>query len=515
MSNETDPTFPWVAIPEVLVQAEGDDRERLAALARSNEKFFSVLVISTWLSLALQSTHAAHHRAIAAGIPDGAALTTRERNAIARELATLASKLVRRLGWTDPTQASDTTADMAKAALQEVIRQNLGEGGSSGKMLERLEKSQKGWELFLNTDAPSEPPSAAKILVRLIHETGRARRKPKGARTSSGDTWVRADRFTSAASHAMNGKVVVDSNEYTHAPGVIRVVSSGFAVHPAVAKAARRAHQLTLPLGIEQDSELFELAHGDVNEVLDSTAGKVFAYLVLTSPTAGELQYTTLWEITQKVFQHKARIDKRRDSDRVAKALQKLDKLLFYYPGGGSDRLVVLSGIARKGEAPRPDMLVGYGLAAGLRKDNLEMRGLKLLKGWFPMNLTALLNTSTESALEMRLQIIGSAAINDAKNYKTNQYIEGLVPAYSLEEWLHRANAVSPGTYEYLQAKGKRRASKRRSLFEDKRKVDAAIESLKERGIFEVSGRKNIKLLPTEEHLEAMALLEHGNKPLD
>jgi hypothetical protein len=363
--------------------------------------------------------------------------------------------------------------------------------------------------------------------------------------TASGDAHARFPKMTAPMSWAFGapGKEVrMQDREVGDAPlddaTTTEVDGQRFASVPLVGQRAlvprswsllphdrdKYPHQTSLPMAIDEQEALPVVVSQNQGVVMSTVAGKL-ALLIFASPDVqcGEMSYLTLGELTRLVYPS-GRIQQREVATTMA-AVNELDKLFLYLPDGRKLRIFDVTQSWAPDRAG-PSMRIHYGLTRTFLGAFEEVKqrtfSRSVLQGQeytgdFLMNLDGMLSLPNNKPALLRYYTRACALWNAA--CVTGKYDPAKVTPATPEEWAIRANTLSHGVAEYMEAKaaGESAPDRRRQLSAERKNIADDLDDLATRGLVVLSKSSKagtVRVLPPENWLEARAMgRESGTRP--
>lgn len=406
-------------------------------------------------------------------------------------------------------------------------------------------KQGSPWGIWL----PAEDAPALRPLTRVADALWSKRVRPAIERESrskplhvranvsaDGETHARFPKITSPISWAFGapGKEIdmaCPVVEDTSLDGATEVDGQRFASVPLVGQKAlvsrswsllphdrdKYPHQMCMPLSTECDA-LPVVVSQNQGVVMSTIAGKL-ALLILASPDvqSGEMSYATLGELARLVYPA-ARIQPREVAGTFS-AVNELSRLYLYLPDGRKLQIFDTTQTWAP-ERASPSTVIHYGLTRSFMAvfDEIrskafsrpKMRGQEFT-GDFLMNLSGMLSLPNNQPALLRYYTRACALWNAA--CVTGAFDPAKITEATPDEWAMRANTLSHGVVEYLEARAagnmgaikpwhKSEASKvRKDVVKD-------LDNLAERGLVTLVKCKRgaVRILPPANWLEARAL---------
>lgn len=282
-------------------------------------------------------------------------------------------------------------------------------------------------------------------------------------------------------------------------------------------------HQAVMALDTGESDALPVVVSQNQGLVMSTVAGKL-ALLILASPDVqkGNLVSITLGELARLTHPGSVRV-RERELEATMRAMNELDGLSLYLPDTRKVRIFDVTRSYAPARAPA-GLRLYYGLTATFQAvlEEIEERAFceSQLKGHeyngaFLMNITGMLGLSNKEPSLLRYYTRFCAIWNAA--CVSGHFDPGKVPRLSPEEWAIRANALSDGVVEYLEAKGTGEQSKdrRRKLSDQRKRATDDIEALAGLGLVVLSkDRAGIRPLPPDNWRQAHeAARANGTRP--
>ena len=275
-------------------------------------------------------------------------------------------------------------------------------------------------------------------------------------------------------------------------------------------------HQTCLPIDKDEHDALPIVVSQNQGVVMSTVAGKL-ALLIFASPDVqgGEMSYITLGELARLVYP-KRRIQQREVAAAMS-AVNELGKLFLYLPDGRKLRIFDVTQ-SWAPERAGPSMRIHYGLTRTFLGAFEEVKRRTFSKsvlqgqeytGDFLMNLSGMLALPNNQPALLRYYTRACALWNAA--CVTGDFDPSKVALATPEEWATRANALSHGVVEYLEAKaaGGDVPDRRRQLSAERKNITDDLDELADRGLV-VLGKPGktgaLRVLPPGNWLEARNL---------
>lgn len=278
-------------------------------------------------------------------------------------------------------------------------------------------------------------------------------------------------------------------------------------------------HQTSLPMATEEQEALPVVVSQNQGVVMSTVAGKL-ALLIFASPEVqdGEMSYVTLGELTRLVYPN-GRVQQREVAATMS-AVNEIGKLFLYLPDGRKLRIfdVTQSWAPDRAGASMP---IHYGLTRTFLGAFEEVRNRTFSRsvlqgqeytGDFLMNLSGMLALPNNQPALLRYYTRACALWNAA--CVTGQFDPSKVALATHEDWAIKANTLSHGVVEYMEAKaaGNLRALKpwhKSEASKSRKDVANDLDDLEGRGLVVLSKSSKagtIRVLPPENWLEARTL---------
>lgn len=326
----------------------------------------------------------------------------------------------------------------------------------------------------------------------------------------------------------LDGAADVDGQKFARVPivGQKALVPRGWSLLPA--DRDKYPHQACLPMASEEHDALPIVVSQNQGVVMSTIAGKL-ALLILASPDVqnGGMSYATLSEMARLVYPGASRVQQREVTATMS-AVNELGKLFLYLPDGRKLRIFDVTQ-SWAPERAGPSLPIHYGLTRTFLGALQEVRAKKFAQrvlqgqeytGDFLMNLSGMLALPNNRPTLLRYYTRACALWNAV--HVAGNFDPARAPAMTPDEWALRANALSHGVVEYLDAKaaGNRKAIKpwhKAEAHKNRKDAIGDLDDLAARGLVVLgkSGRSDtIRILPPDNWKEARALgADKGARP--